>query len=759
MTGRRAISVVFFFTVSTVLMGQELPYHTWIPHIASSAEWRTDLIVDHLGDDGQEIYVDLYDQGELVDQIQIDVKPHQQLVLPLANATCGLVRSQSPDLVLRTAFQSVSEGGLAEFVLDRSASAFLNFTLPDGTLTDLDWSGLAFMNTHTAAAEVALVARAANGQAIAGVTRTLAAFSRDVFELNQVFTDVDFRQIARIEASSSVPLSGLVLTGLQSNRILLFTKAIGRVPAGQYPIPHIAQDSDQWSTYLHLDNTRSEPLSALIKLHAKGQLVSEFTLDIAAESSLSLPLGGADVTLNAETGMLESERDGLIVRLSYHAVKEGGAAEFTLQPQMTQNVAFCLPNYADTLTWMGFALFNSGSEMAQTEWLAYESGQLVESQLLSIPPLQRLSMSIDTLFENNAYDQILVRSSAQVSGIDLSGNGNQQLLFSPVIQQTPPSDGVAVDGLYFPGDTATWETQAPAQVGWDQDALARALDFAGENRSSGVVVAVAGRIIGERYWEPQATNRLGQSESGLPMEDVASVQKSVTSLLATMARDRGLLDLERAVSEYIGEGWSQASAADEGRITVRHLLSMTSGLNDQFEYRFPAGVHWQYNTPVYATLHPVLEAATGLSLNLLTSRWLTIPLAMKESFWNPRGEGASNANGFVTHARDLARAGLVMLAQGSWAGEELIANKQLLWESVQPSQPMNSEYGFLWWLNAEGTLIPTAPVDLIAAQGASGRRIYVVPSMDLVVTRTGNNPSGSFYREFWALLMAAANYP
>jgi hypothetical protein len=53
-------------------------------------------------------------------------------------------------------------------------------------------------------------------------------------------------------------------------------------------------------------------------------------------------------------------------------------------------------------------------------------------------------------------------------------------------------------------------------------------------------------------------------------------------------------------------------------------------------------------------------------------------------------------------------------------------------------------------------MIPSAPDDLVAMQGALGRKCYVVPSMNLVVVRLGDEPGQTFNEEFWALLMKAA---
>ena len=55
----------------------------------------------------------------------------------------------------------------------------------------------------------------------------------------------------------------------------------------------------------------------------------------------------------------------------------------------------------------------------------------------------------------------------------------------------------------------------------------------------------------------------------------------------------------------------------------------------------------------------------------------------------------------------------------------------------------------------EGQYIPSAPLDLYAAQGALGRKCYVVPSLKIVVTRLGDMPEPDFNKEFWRRFMAA----
>jgi len=345
------------------------------------------------------------------------------------------------------------------------------------------------------------------------------------------------------------------------------------------------------------------------------------------------------------------------------------------------------------------------------------------------------------------------------------------------------------NSLYFPPRQGRWERIEPLEAGWNAAKLEDALEFAGECKSSGIVVLYRGRILAERYWDlnPKAKLPNGQPNSyyhviygkdaaGRTIEDVASVQKSVVSVLTGIAQQKGLLKISEPVHKYLGEGWSKAPRDAEARITLRHLLTMSSGLNGELEYEVPPGTKWRYNTSAYSQILQAVSAAAQMQPNKLTREWLTGPIGMDYSRWvarpRPKGRQTVNPLGFATTARDLARFGLLILAGGVWNNQVVIEDSKYLRAALQPSQEMNPSYGYLWWLNGQRfvllannkhrvkePLIPEAPDDLVAALGARHRMACVVPAQKLVVTRLGDSPNvanqASFDAELWKRLMAA----
>lgn len=349
---------------------------------------------------------------------------------------------------------------------------------------------------------------------------------------------------------------------------------------------------------------------------------------------------------------------------------------------------------------------------------------------------------------------------------------------APVLSAVPAS---GVEGRYVPAvGSREWARSDAAASGWDATALEALFDYGQSQDSTGIVIVQDGRIVAERYWpmtaarreaaERFATLHRGETPEGWPIEDVASIQKSVMSLLVGIARSKGLIEIDRSVASYAGDGWSRAPRDKEAAITVRHLLSMASGLDKRLGYEFPAGTRWFYNTPAYGRLRQVLESATGRKLGDLSAEWLTGPIGMTDSRWETRGPRliAGNDIGFVTTPRDLARLGLLLLGGGTWDRRAGVVDPEWLRVSLAPSQSDYPGYGYLWWLNGgaaaskgaqrepAGWFVPSAPADMIAARGHFNRRLYIVPSLSLVVARLGAEAQARrFDQEFWPYLVRA----
>jgi CubicO group peptidase (beta-lactamase class C family) len=332
--------------------------------------------------------------------------------------------------------------------------------------------------------------------------------------------------------------------------------------------------------------------------------------------------------------------------------------------------------------------------------------------------------------------------------------------------------------LYFPPADNNWHILPPYEAGYDANKLELIADHAEAVHSSSIVILLDGKVLFERHWQidrsfEHASERYhrmlrGYNAAGEAIEDVASVQKSIVAYLAGAAVTDGLLDLNEPVSVYLPEGWSQAMPEEESAITVHHIMSMTSGLSESLSFIVPPGIHWEYNTGAYSVIVQVLEAIYDKPINDITKELLTEPIGMTDSAWvprGPRGGVSANAIGFATTARDLARFGLLIQAQGEWSGEQLAVAAEYIDEMLDSSQQLNPGYGLLWWLNAKPVpvesgqqgirAVPHAPKDMVSCLGAMSRIVQVSRDEGIVLVRIGNSAPRGYDAEIWRLLMDA----
>ncbi len=333
------------------------------------------------------------------------------------------------------------------------------------------------------------------------------------------------------------------------------------------------------------------------------------------------------------------------------------------------------------------------------------------------------------------------------------------------------TDPPAAETMFFPSNTDTsWERKSISSLGWNTSAVQTLKDYLIQKNTKSFMVLVNGRIVMEEYFNGHtATATWPWNSAG----------KTLVSTATGIAQQEGLLDINTKASQYLGTGWTVAPLAKENLITVRHLLTMTSGLNDSSElviranlkYMADAGTRWSYHN-VFQKLMDVVGAASGQTYENYFNAKLKNKLGM-DGFWNY----GLIFTVYHSNTRSMARFGLMALNNGKWNNEQII-NQAFFNEAINTSQTINPSYGYLWWLNGKsgamipggqtfytGNLVPNAPADMYAAMGAEDQRIYVVPSKKMVVIRMGDasdpqNPSfavSGFDNELWGKINAVIN--
>ena len=321
--------------------------------------------------------------------------------------------------------------------------------------------------------------------------------------------------------------------------------------------------------------------------------------------------------------------------------------------------------------------------------------------------------------------------------------GSDDTTASPVQQTT--------NDMYFPDNgSANWETTGMASLGWNVQEVQPLLDYLEQKHSKSFIVLVNGRIVMENYFN---------GHSAVTPWYWASAGKTLTAAVTGIAEQQGYLNINDKVSDYLGTGWTSAPLVKENLITSKHLLTMTSGLNDalgddvspsNLQYIADAGTRWAYHN-VYVKLQNVVAEATGQTWTNYFNTSLRDKIGMTGT-WFESGEDLSV---FASNTRSMARFGLLALNKGKWKQQQIV-NELYFNQMVSTSQDINEAYGYLWWLNGKdtfhlpqsqmqlnGPLIPSAPADMYMALGKNDQKIYVIPSKKMVVIRMGDAADGS----------------
>ncbi len=309
-------------------------------------------------------------------------------------------------------------------------------------------------------------------------------------------------------------------------------------------------------------------------------------------------------------------------------------------------------------------------------------------------------------------------------------------------EENPPTPD---ESMYFPPLSGSeWETVSSSSLGWNESQIPVLLDFLEEKNTKSFLILVNGRIVLEKYFDGHTPETTWQWNSA---------GKTLVTATTGIAQQEGLLEINTPISEYFGPGWTLEPLEKEILITPWHLLTMTSGINDEsqlvikpnFTYLADAGTRWSYHN-VFQKLMDVVSAASGRQFTTYFDSKLKSKIGM-DGYW----DNGLIFNIYNSNTRSMGRFGLLALNLGKWE-EDQVVDEAFFTESITTSQELNPSYGYLWWLNGKpkymlpssqnvfsGQLVPNAPADMYAAMGAEDQRIYVIPSQKMVIIRMGKS--------------------
>jgi CubicO group peptidase (beta-lactamase class C family) len=322
-----------------------------------------------------------------------------------------------------------------------------------------------------------------------------------------------------------------------------------------------------------------------------------------------------------------------------------------------------------------------------------------------------------------------------------------------------------------PGINDGWEVASPATVGLDGDrvcGLGAKIDAQKEMDVHALLVARHGKLVFEQYFsgadERWGTPVRDDAHSRDRLHDARSVTKSVVALVLGAAIDRGLLKLPNGLDTPVFDllpEYVDLRTDEKQRITVRHLLTMSAGLqwDEDIPYgdarnsetqmdrasdpaRFVLsqptvtlpGEVYNYSGGSAVLIQAILQHATERSLDALANELLFAPLGITEVDWirYPATGEPIAASGLRLLPRDFAKIGQLVLTDGMWNSRQIVPAEFI----VQATSPqINGQgiyfYGYQFWLGR--SFMRGDEIDWAAAVGLGGQRIYIIPTLDLVV--------------------------
>ena len=308
------------------------------------------------------------------------------------------------------------------------------------------------------------------------------------------------------------------------------------------------------------------------------------------------------------------------------------------------------------------------------------------------------------------------------------------------------------NNLPFPYGNNEPENAVFANVNYPKlnEAVANSFDKKEElkKRTRAVLVIYKDKIIAEKY-------EIGYTKKSRIMG--WSMTKSITGTLFGILEKQGKFDIYKPAP--VPE-WQN----DERKIiTTNNLLRMNSGLEWEEDYTkvsdvtkmlflsknmsrvqlekpvvFKPNTHWNYSSGTTNLLSGILRAQFKTHQEYLNFWYSALidKIGMNSMIieTDMAGNYVGSSYGWAT-TRDWSKLGLLYLHKGNWNGEQIINESWVKYVST-PTNDSKGRYGAQFWLNAGGKY-PDAPKDMFYCSGFQGQKVFIIPSLDLVIVRMG----------------------
>lgn len=305
---------------------------------------------------------------------------------------------------------------------------------------------------------------------------------------------------------------------------------------------------------------------------------------------------------------------------------------------------------------------------------------------------------------------------------------------------------------YWP--TNGWKHTSPEEQGMSSSPLAAMFKEINDGNYyiSSVMVIRNGYVVAEANRNPL--------DHMLP---IWSSTKSITSALIGIALEQEKIrSIEQAVFEFFPHMVKQVEGTHlKKKLTVKHLLSMSSGLdwpeveisladdrNPEYQMEMstnwaeyvldrpmsePPGTTFNYNSGCSIVLTSILGKVVGDVEDFAFAN-LFFPLGIKRDkyLWNKTTDGLPNgSHGLVMRPGDMAKIGYLYLKGGNWENRQIVP-RNWIEQSTKSQTKMTWKgmiadvYGYGWYVQSFG----------FHSMGYQGQYIFVLPEAEIVVVFT-----------------------
>lgn len=277
----------------------------------------------------------------------------------------------------------------------------------------------------------------------------------------------------------------------------------------------------------------------------------------------------------------------------------------------------------------------------------------------------------------------------------------------------------------------------------------------GKNKIHSVLLAKDNQLIIEEYFNGQSMEQ---------PHDLRSVTKSIRAILMGIAIDKKIVeDVDDPISKYLKKPIPNKNLDQrKGKITIKHLLTMSSGLDcndwdkkskgqEDKVYRKEDWLQYTLDLPMindpgkvsnYCSMGAVLIAeiisqASGMTIDDFAEQYLFLPLGISNVKWGHTSDKKNIPSGkrlYMT-SRDMAKIGQLILNNGKWNQKQVVSEKWIEESTTPKTRITGMDYGYFWWnipIKIDEKVIVSK-----TATGNGGQYIMVFPEMDMIAVFTG----------------------